>query len=193
MCLQHRFTLSPAGIKGGEEWLQTRLSRERGASEGKQQAISSSQPRPPYLFPSINGNHWIIYKPLPLALCEGVCGRERGDPLSSPPPACCVLLLSVQLLQLSGCWHCWARARLFQLRMTAPAQASASAATASTDRRLLREPLRGHCCARSATDCPADRRSPLCPDRPVTQLSTLPSISAVQGRRGKERRGEMLW
>lgn len=27
-------------------------------------------------FPSIYGNHWIIYKPLPLALRESVC--ERG-------------------------------------------------------------------------------------------------------------------
>lgn len=145
-------------------------------------------------FPSIYGNHWIIYKPLPLALCGCVCGRERergGDLLSSPPP-CCVLLLSVQLLRPSGCWHCWAQACLFQLRTT-QRQASASAATASTDRRLLREPLQGHCCAHSATDCPGDRRLPLCPNRPVTQLSTRPSISAMDGQRGRERRGESLW
>lgn len=129
---------STADIKRRQTWLETNWRREEGASERNNKptlAILS--------FPSIYGNHWIIYKPLPLALCESECERERGDLLSSPPP-CCVLLLSVQLLRLSGCWQCWAQACLFQLRTT-QSQASASAATASTDRRLLREPLQGRC------------------------------------------------
>lgn len=169
-------------------WRQTGgENKEWVRKNNKRSAASFGQP---YLFPSIYGNCWIIYKPLPLALCEGVSVREgRGYLLSSLPP-CCVLLLSAQLLLLlSGCWQYWALACLFQLRTT-QSQASPSAVTASTDRRLLREPPRGRRCAHSATDCPGDKLLPLCPNQPVTQLSTLPSISAMDGQRERERRGK---
>lgn len=57
--------------------VEDKLEERTRSKWGKQQAISS-QSWPPYLFPSIYGNHWIIYKPLPLALCESVCEREGG-------------------------------------------------------------------------------------------------------------------
>lgn len=78
-CNTDSLSQSTADTKRRQTWLETHWRRDQGA----RRKTRSHQQQPTLAtlsFSSIYGNHWIIYKPLPLALCEWECvrGRERA-------------------------------------------------------------------------------------------------------------------
>lgn len=90
---------SRADITRRETWWESSWGGAGGSSESNNKTSATLS------FPSIYGNHWIIYKPLPLPLCERLCDRGGISELTTTmlcPVAVSTAAAAVWLLAVLG-------------------------------------------------------------------------------------------